>query len=308
MLYRTFGRYRHSAVSSNCGIFVVSRVCNTKWELLGLLGRVGRRHGWRVRLFGRTFLSCLHWLAWLLHVWLIWIHRVGLRWLRVLAWLAWLLRLLRWIGLLPTTCWQRLTVCAIELCVRWRVLTAPDGVCGDESLGLGAYRREDALLREALTVGAAAILRLIEARAANLASPTIATCDRGSLTRCRLGWGVLHLRLVWRCIHLRRCRQRAILIGMLGLEGLHRGRLLREGLRDGRNLILPRGVLPIRRLRRPLTLRWLRSRCLALIPLRSLSCWVWIHDGLVSARCCASRWRDCCCRCCRRRRRRWQQR
>lgn len=208
-----------------------------------------------MRLFGRTFLSCLHWLAWLLHVWLIGVHGVGLRWLRVLSWLAWLLRLLRWIGLLPTTCWQRLTVCAIELRVWWRVLTAPDGVCGHESLGLSADRREDALLREALTVGAAAILRLIEARAANLhgrvnvarrpeeaayvtylASPTVATCDRGSLTRCGLGWGVLHLRLVWRCIHLRRCRQRAILVGMLGLEGLHRGRLLREGLRDGRNL------------------------------------------------------------------------
>jgi len=48
-----------------------SRVCNTKWELLGLLGRVGRRHGRRVGLFGRAFLSSLHRLAWLLHVWLI---------------------------------------------------------------------------------------------------------------------------------------------------------------------------------------------------------------------------------------------
>jgi len=56
-----------------------------------------------------------------------------------------------------------LAVRAVKLGVRWRVLTAPDRVRRDERLGLRAHRREDTFLGEALTVGAAAILGLVEA-------------------------------------------------------------------------------------------------------------------------------------------------
>lgn len=77
--------------------------------------------------------------------------------------------LLRWSLLVAVAMLrQRLTVRAVELSVGRRVLSAVDRVGGDESLGLRADGREDALLRETLAVGAAAVFGLIEARAANL--------------------------------------------------------------------------------------------------------------------------------------------
>lgn len=63
--------------------------------------------------------------------------------------------------------WQCPTV---ELGVGRRLLTAPNRVSGDEGLGLSRDRREDTFLRKALAVGAAAVLRLIEAGATNLAT------------------------------------------------------------------------------------------------------------------------------------------
>jgi hypothetical protein len=56
----------------------------------------------------------------------------------------------------------------IELGVWWRLLAAPDSVCWDEGLGLRRDWREYALLGKALAVCAAAVFRLIKARAADL--------------------------------------------------------------------------------------------------------------------------------------------
>jgi hypothetical protein len=61
----------------------------------------------------------------------------------------------------------------IELSVWWGLLAAPDSVCWDEGLGLGGDGCEDALLGEALTVCAAAVFGLIEARAADLAHASV---------------------------------------------------------------------------------------------------------------------------------------
>jgi hypothetical protein len=58
----------------------------------------------------------------------------------------------------------------IELGVRWRLLAAPDCVGWHEGLRLGRDGREDALLREALAVGAATVLRLVESGASYLAT------------------------------------------------------------------------------------------------------------------------------------------
>ena len=58
----------------------------------------------------------------------------------------------------------------IELGVWRRLLSAPDCVSRDEGLCLGRDRCEDTFLREALAVGAATVLRLVEARATNLAT------------------------------------------------------------------------------------------------------------------------------------------
>lgn len=58
----------------------------------------------------------------------------------------------------------------IELSVGRRLLAAPDCVSRHEGLGLGRDRCEHALLRETLAVCAATIFRLIESRAANLAT------------------------------------------------------------------------------------------------------------------------------------------
>jgi len=61
----------------------------------------------------------------------------------------------------------------IELGVWRRLLAAPDSVCWDEGLGLGRNRREDALLGKALAVCAAAIFRLVKARAADLSHASV---------------------------------------------------------------------------------------------------------------------------------------
>ena len=61
---------------------------------------------------------------------------------------------------------QWLAVGAVER--RGRAGTAPDGVGRHEGLGLGGDGGEDALLREADAVGAAAVLRSLETGAANL--------------------------------------------------------------------------------------------------------------------------------------------
>ena len=151
---------------------------------------------------------------------------------------------------------QRLAVRAVELRIRWRILAAPDSVRRNKSLCLSTDWREDTFLREALTVGAAAILRLVEAGTANLdtarqyvytliirtitaylASSAVSAGDRSALTRGRLRGWVRHLLLIRRCVHLRRRRQCAILVGMLRLEGLHGGPSLRHRLRNWRDLI-----------------------------------------------------------------------
>jgi hypothetical protein len=61
-----------------------------------------------------------------------------------------------------------LTIGTVQLRVGWWVLATPHRMRRDESLSLGADRSEDALLREAHTVGAAAVFGLFEARATNL--------------------------------------------------------------------------------------------------------------------------------------------
>jgi len=61
----------------------------------------------------------------------------------------------------------------IELGVWRRLLTAPDGVCWDESLCLGGDWREDALLGEALAVCAATVFRLVESRATDLSHASV---------------------------------------------------------------------------------------------------------------------------------------
>lgn len=186
---------------------------------------------------------------------------VALWWWRVLTRLLLALLLL---GLLlleliaATVRRQRLTVGAIELSVCWWWLPAPDGVRGHESLGLRAHWSEDTFLRKSLAIGAATVFRLIEARASDLlrarehscaflddvhptwaylASATITTRDGSSLTRCRLRSLIRH-RLLWivRIVNGLRRWQRAILIRMLWLQGLHCGRALRHRLRDWRHL------------------------------------------------------------------------
>jgi hypothetical protein len=81
---------------------------------------------------------------------------VALRRWSVLSLLAGLL-LLR-VLLAISTMWKRLTVGAVELRVRRWVLTAPNGVCRNECLSLGANRSEDAFLREPLAIGAATVI------------------------------------------------------------------------------------------------------------------------------------------------------
>lgn len=211
----------------------------------------------RVWLIVRALLASLHRLHLCLVRRLLLIHGLAL----VALWWRWVLpRLLVWwrVRVAVALLWERLAVRAVELRVGRRVLATPDGMGGHEGLCLRADWREDAWLREALTVGAATVFGLIETRTANLrrdsaqsraregrtvrtylASPAISTRYRRSLARCRLSGRVGHLRLLWvrRLVHLRRCRQRAVLIGVLRLQRLHRRATLRNGLRDGRHLL-----------------------------------------------------------------------
>lgn len=83
---------------------------------------------------------------------------------------------------------KRLAVGTVQLSVGWRLLAAPDGVSGYESLGLGRHRGEDTFLREALAVGAAAVLRLVEARAADLKPVSEVVLCASALQRGRARW------------------------------------------------------------------------------------------------------------------------
>ena len=134
---------------------------------LTLISRVRRCQCWRVRLVVRALVAGLRALE-LLHVRLLALLRLPVHRRRLLISLRrrWILpTLLRRRVLIRTTTMlrERLTVRAVELGVGWRVLTAPDRVRRDERLGLRAHWREDTFLGEALTVGAATILRLVEA-------------------------------------------------------------------------------------------------------------------------------------------------
>ena len=114
---------------------------------LALLGRVGwwqSRSVWLIIRTLRTRLLTLHrlhvrrlTLLRLVHRWLL----VALRWWRVLPTL---LRLSVRVTLAVLRKW--LTVCAVELCVGWWVLAAPDRMRWDEGLSLGTDWCEDALL------------------------------------------------------------------------------------------------------------------------------------------------------------------
>lgn len=129
--------------------------------------RVRWWQGGRVRLIGRTLTASFTGSLLLRHLATgrrrLAIHRrrllVPLRWWRILTWL------LRALLILLTAAVRRqwLAVSTVELRVRRRLLTAPDGVRRHEGLRLGADGCEDALLREALAVGTAPIFGLIEA-------------------------------------------------------------------------------------------------------------------------------------------------
>lgn len=117
-----------------------------------------------MRLVGRAFVARL---LKRLHVGLLWrIHGLLLVALRRRRILALLLRLR--VRLPVALLREGLAVCAVKLRVRRRILPAPDRVRGHKGLSLRGNGREDTFLREALAVGAAAILRLVEAGAANL--------------------------------------------------------------------------------------------------------------------------------------------
>lgn len=174
----------------------------------------------------------------------------------------------RWVlaGLLGGRVWivsitvlrKRLAVRAVQLCALWRILATPDGVRGDEGLRLGGDGGEDAFLGEAGAVGAAAVFRRVEAGAANLprvsnvashglvnappdtylAASAVSTGYCGTLARGGLLGRVAHWGLLVsgrRAIHLLRRRQRAVLVWVLGLQGLHDW-TLRDGLGDGWDL------------------------------------------------------------------------
>ena len=125
---------------------------------------IWRWKSWRVRLIacalltGSTFWrSHLGWWRLSVH----WLLLVALRWWWILA---------RWMRVRIATIMLRqwLAIRAVELSALWWVLATPDRVRRNESLSLSRNRCEDAFLRKALTIGASAILRLIEAGASNL--------------------------------------------------------------------------------------------------------------------------------------------
>lgn len=89
---------------------------------------------------------------------------------------------------------QRLPVRAVH--GRGRADAAPDGVCGHKGLRLRRHGREDAVLVEAQAVGAAAVLGGLEARAADLAAPAVATGNGSALAR--RGRLVVLLDVLWR--------------------------------------------------------------------------------------------------------------
>ena len=80
-----------------------------------------------------------------------------------------MLTLAGWLGIwiLLLMLWRkRLTVGTVQ---RRRLLAiAPDGMCGHEGLGLRGHGREDTFLRETLAIGASAVFRRLESRAADL--------------------------------------------------------------------------------------------------------------------------------------------
>lgn len=148
---------------------------------LSLCAGVGWWESRGVRLIVRAFRTlCWHLLAYRLLA----IHRL----LLVALWRWWvltrllLLLLLRRVGIaVLAVLWKRLAIRAVQLRVRRRVLAAIDRMRGYERLervnlwtwqdasaaatylSLGAHGREDTLLREALAIGAATILGLVEA-------------------------------------------------------------------------------------------------------------------------------------------------
>lgn len=106
------------------------------------------------------------WLLLSLLLWLLLSWRTVFRLLLVLAVLrvVWLLRRSVFTNHLALR--QRLAVCAVQL--RWRLtLVAPNGVSRNKGLSLRRDWCEDTLLREALTVAAAAVGG-IKSRATNL--------------------------------------------------------------------------------------------------------------------------------------------
>ena len=140
-----------------------------------LRARLRRRQSGRVRFVAWTFTArigagrALHRSGLL-----IWLLLVAWRWRRVLSRLLLLLllllrRRLPLVGvLLAIVRREWLTVCAVELCIGWRLLTTPDSMRRNESLRLGRDGGEDTLLREALAISASTIFGLIEARATDL--------------------------------------------------------------------------------------------------------------------------------------------
>ena len=215
-----------------------------------------------MRLISRALRTCcwaLHWLHW-------WLTRLGRVHLRLLVALRrrWILATLlrrRVLLIAPAVLGKRLAIRAVKLSVWRRILASPHGMRRDEGLSLRRHWSEDAFLGEPLAIGAAAVLRLVEARAADLeahvsatraesrieaylATTAIPACDCGPLTWRGLRMRVCahrRLRIRW-SVHLRGCRQRAVLVGVGGLQSLHHRWLLRNCLRHGRKLLLAVGV------------------------------------------------------------------
>jgi hypothetical protein len=107
------------------------------------------------------------------------------------------------------------------------------GVRWDKGLRLGRDRREHAVLVEALAVGASSIGRVLESRAANLASTTVPAGNSSSLARssCMI-WHWLLLRgrlLIWISPVSSRRRRQPVVLRRVWMNGSHvwRSRILR---------------------------------------------------------------------------------
>lgn len=171
------GRWRRTRLSKGRLIGIAAILAITRQ--LRLRTRRGWRQGRGVRLVVGALLAGSAWRSHLLrrlriHTGLL----VALRRRRILT----LRLLLGWVGL-ATARRQRLTVRAVQLSIRWRVVAAPHGMRRHKSLRLGRHGREDTLLREANAVGAASVFGLIEARAADLQH----TSQRRQRMRSRAG-------------------------------------------------------------------------------------------------------------------------